>query len=379
MSYSGCSMRLAVQAKGKIKMKRLRKNSKWLLVTAVGLGMLGVVSWQGWTWWIWANSPPKPAFFEEAPEETETSTTIEIEPGTPGQYIGAELKEKGLIRSPLAWNVWTRWQMLWDRNGGFQAGSYEISSQEQMTAIASKIWQGSVIEVGFTIPEGWTRKQMAAYFESLEFFTAEEFIEATKKIPRDRYPWLPANLPHLEGFLYPDTYRAIVDNLTPEAIVNQMLLQFQKLALPEYKKVRAETDLSVLEWVTLASIVEEEAVVDSERGLIAGVFTRRLREGITLGADPTVEYGLGITQTPENPLTWAQVSTPNPYNTYINLGLPPTPISAPGVESLKATLAPEITEYLYFVARYDGTHIFSSTLAEHEAAVDRVRDEIDNR
>ncbi|NER36466.1 MAG: endolytic transglycosylase MltG [Oscillatoria sp. SIO1A7] len=360
-------------------MKSLRKRSRWLVALAVVLAMLGIGGWQCWAWWKWVISPPQPAFFEGDADEEKMPTTINIEPGTPGQYIGADLKEKGLIRSPVAWKMWSRWQALWDSNGGFQAGSYEIFPKEDMTAIASKIWQGDVIKVGFTIPEGWTIKQMAAYFESQDFFTAKDFLEATKKIPREKYPWLPANLPHLEGFLYPDTYQAIADNITPEAIVNQMLLQFQKLALPLYQEVKDETDMTILEWVTLASIVEEESVVDSERGLIAGVFTRRLQEDITLGADPTVEYGLGITQTPENPLTWDQVSTPNPYNTYINLGLPPTPISAPGVKSLAATLSPEITEYLYFVARYDGTHIFSSTLAEHEAAVERVRNEIDNR
>jgi UPF0755 protein len=91
-----------------------------------------------------------------------------------------------------------------------------------------------------------------------------------------------------------------------------------------------------------------------------------------LGADPTVEYGLGIRQTVDKPLTYAQVAKPSPYNTYINAGLPPTPISAPGMASLEVSLKPENTEYLYFMARYDGTHIFSRTLAEHEAAKDSV-------
>jgi UPF0755 protein len=119
-------------------------------------------------------------------------------------------------------------------------------------------------------------------------------------------------------------------------------------------------------------------VVPEERGIIAGVFTNRLRQNIPLGADPTVEYGLGISQTKEQPLTWAQVGTPSPYNTYINPGLPPTPIASPGQASLAAALAPEQTDYLYFVARYDGTHVFSRTLAEHEAARDAIRAAIEN-
>ena len=123
--------------------------------------------------------------------------------------------------------------------------------------------------------------------------------------------------------------------------------------------------------------MKKEAVVAEERDQIASVFARRLEEGMTMGSDPTVEYGLGIVQTPENPLTYAQVETPNPYNTYINPGLTPTPIASPGIASLKASVDPAPTEYLYFVARYDGTHVFSRTLAEHESAQGKIRDRID--
>jgi UPF0755 protein len=213
---------------------------------------------------------------------------------------------------------------------------------------------------------------MAEYFEKREFFTAEEFIEATKNIPYSDYPWLPPDLPHLEGFLFPDTYKIIADNLTPEAVVDQMLAHFEEVALPVYEKGKTATDLDLKEWVTLASIVEKEAVVSSERGIIAGVFNNRLERGMLLGADPTVEYGLGIRQTKDKPLTYAQVETPSPYNTYLNVGLPPTAIGSPGKASLKASLYPEETEYLYFMARYDGTHIFSRTLAEHNAAIAEV-------
>ncbi len=125
--------------------------------------------------------------------------------------------------------------------------------------------------------------------------------------------------------------------------------------------------------MTLASIVEKEAVVGSERPLIAGVFFSRLQKGMRLESDPTVEYALGIRQTADQPLTFAQVKTVSPYNTYLNPGLPPGPIASPGLASLKATLAPEKTDYLFFVARYDGTHVFSRTLQEHEAAVTKIR------
>ena len=124
-------------------------------------------------------------------------------------------------------------------------------------------------------------------------------------------------------------------------------------------------------------MVEKEAVVPQERTLIAGVFTNRLQKGQRLESDPTVEYGLNIRQTADKPLTLKQVRTPNPYNTYMNAGLPPTAIAAPGKASLEATLNPDSTDYFFFVARYDGTHVFSRSLAEHERAQGQIRDRID--
>jgi UPF0755 protein len=179
----------------------------------------------------------------------------------------------------------------------------------------------------------------------------------------------------LEGFLYPDTYKIESENITPQGIVRQMLSRFEQVALPLYQKGRSQTSFDLREWVVLASIVEKEAVVASERSRIAGVFISRLLKGMRLQSDPTVEYALGIRQTADQPLTFAQVKTLSPYNTYLNPGLPPTPIASPGLASLEATLAPEKTDYLYFVARYDGTHVFSRTLKEHETAVAKIRKE----
>jgi UPF0755 protein len=260
-----------------------------------------------------------------------------------------------------------------DPKGGFKAGSYEFSPSQPLPAIAEKIWKGEVVQRSFTIPEGWSLRQMARYFEEKGFFPAEEFLAAASQINRDQYPWLPADIPNLEGFLYPDTYKISGDSITPSAIVQQMLNSFEQVALPVYQEVRNQTSLSLKQWVTLASIVEKEAVVPNERSLIAGVFTSRLSKGMRLESDPTVEYALGIRQTADQPLTFAQVKIPSPYNTYLNPGLPPAPIASPGLASLKATLDPEKTDYLYFVARYDGTHVFSRTLEQHEAAVVAIR------
>lgn len=302
---------------------------------------------------------------------------IEIPPGTPGQQIGVDLAAAELIRSPAAWRLWTEWLSVRDRDGGYRAGTYKISPGSSLEAIAAKIWQGEVVTVSFTIPEGWSRRQIGAYLQEQGYFSQEDFLAATRQLPVDRYPWLPGDLPHLEGFLFPDTYKMPLQEVTPQTVVWQMLERFEQVALPIYERVAADWRLS--EWVTLASIVEREAVVGRERRRIAGVFVNRLRQGMRLEADPTVEYGLGITQTPEQPLTLEQVRTESPYNTYLNAGLPPTPIASPSQASLQAAANPEDTDYLYFVARYDGTHVFSRTLAEHQAAQERIRDRMDNQ
>ncbi|MEG4581033.1 endolytic transglycosylase MltG [Microcoleus sp. MON1_C5] len=345
--------------------------SKWLFYLALLPAIWGVCAWQGWAWWSWASAPPKIAETSTSPPE-DAAVLIQIPEGTPSQKIGRDLEAAGLIRSSSAWNMWTRWLTLQNREGGFQAGTYKLSPTQPLSAVADKIWKGEVVQQSFTIPEGWSLQQMSAYFEAQGFFPAQDFMAVASQVPYAQYPWLPSGLPHLEGFLYPDTYQLDGDAISPQAVIKQMLGRFEELALPIYQKNQKNTKLDLKEWVTLASIVEKEAVVAGERNRISGVFNNRLNKGMPLGSDPTVEYALGIRQTKEKPLTFKQVETPSPYNTYINVGLPPTPIASPGIASLEATLTPEKTEYLYFMARYDGTHIFSRTQAEHDAAIAKV-------
>ncbi|MEL6470971.1 MAG: endolytic transglycosylase MltG [Cyanobacteria bacterium J06623_4] len=342
------------------------------LFPIVLLALAALVAGQSWAWWSWAKSPVLAA--DEADAE-DSFMQVQIPEGTASNQIGQDLEANGLIRSTTAWKLLNRWKSFRGETGGVQAGSYVISPTQSLQEIADVIWSGDVIQRSFTIPEGWKREQMAARFEAEGLTTADEFLAATENIPYDRFPWLPEGIPHLEGFLYPDTYQMDSDGITAEGLVDVMLRRFEEVALPVYES--RPSPYSLLDWVTLSSIVEKEAVVPEERDQIASVFARRLEEGITLGSDPTVEYGLGIEQTKETPLTFAQVETPHPYNTYMNPGLTPTPIASPGVASLEASVDPGPTEFLYFVARYDGTHVFSRTLADHESAQGRIRDRID--
>lgn len=336
----------------------------WIGLFCLALAALPLGVWVGWHR---LSAPPQPVI--TSPQQS--SVEFPIDPGTSASQIGEDLEQAGLIRSATAWKLWSYWLILQDQSG-YQAGVYRLSASQSLPAIADKLRSGDVMQTRVTIPEGWSLRQMAKYFEGEGYFKAADFLKAAAR-PQDRKPWLPAGLPHLEGFLYPDTYQFPIGQVTPETVVQAMLERFEQAALPLYQR-RAHTRLSLLEWVTLASIVEKEAVVPPERPRIAGVFSQRLQKNIPLGADPTVEYSLGIQQTPDKPLTLAQVKTPSAYNTYLNPGLPPTPIASPGLASLKAALSPERTNYLYFVARYDGTHVFSRTLAEHQAAQARIQD-----
>ncbi|MGA1285656.1 MAG: endolytic transglycosylase MltG [Prochlorothrix sp.] len=352
-----------------------KRSLPWRWVVLVLLLIFGGMGWQGWRWWTWAKEPVR----SSDPIEAGVPATIQLEipVGTPSSVIGDRLHSLGIIRSATAWELWSHWLHLrqtWrtdEHTGGFQAGVYQLSPSQSLPEVAEIIWWGEVQSISITIPEGWSLEKMGQYFQGQGLFSAEAFLAAARQIPYDRFPWLPANIPHLEGYLFPDTYQLSYDSVSPEEVINLMLQQFETVAFPLLETTPSPFTLQ--EWVTLASIVEKEAVLPEERDRIAGVLLNRLDLEMPLQVDPTVEYGLGIQQTPDRPLTLNEVRTPSPYNTYINPGLPPTPIASPGQGSLQAILTPESNDYLYFVARYDGTHVFSRTLAEHEAAQDQIR------
>ncbi len=338
---------------------------KWLLVSAALASVAALASLVAMSWWNNMIAPP-------AADPNTSSIQFQVKPGASAQSIGKDLEAQGAIKSQFAWKLWTSWQARQGK-GSPKTGTYEISPSQPLPVIAEQILAGKVIQSGFTIREGWNIKQMAEYFEKQNMFKAADFIAAATEIPRDKFPWLPSGIPHLEGFLFPETYKVPSESVTPTGVVTQMLQQFEQVALPEYQKVAQTQKLSLLEWVSLSSIVEKESVIPAERPLIAGVFTTRLAKNMRLESDPTVEYGLGIKQTADRPLTFAEVKRPNPYNTYMNPGIPPGPIASPGLGSLKAVLNPDATDLLFFVAKYDGTHVFSKTLREHVAATQSIR------
>ncbi|PZU96332.1 MAG: endolytic transglycosylase MltG [Pseudanabaena sp.] len=340
-----------------------KKKTNWLFYGAaipLTIFAAGVVSS---FWWVWASA---------APSSFNSQVRLTISEGMPTQVIGQELEDAGVIRSSLALRLWLQWQSLRSsQNIALRSGTYDFRTNQSLQQVVEQIQTAQSTEVRFTIPEGWSIVQMAQLFEERKFFPAQDFILATQRTS-PRRDWLPKDIPTLEGFLFPDTYQILPSEATPDRIIDLMLDRFEQVALKTYQENQSgipKVKISLKDWVTLASIVEKEAVIESERRIISGVFWNRLRKNMRLESDPTVEFGLNIRQTPENPLTLEQVRTDSPYNTYLNEGLPLGAIASVGLASLKATLDPAPTDYLFFVARFDGSHVFSRTLEEHERAL----------
>ena len=187
---------------------------------------------------------------------------------------------------------------------------------------------------------------------------------------RPAFQWFPETQ-SVEGYLFPDTYHFELDRDASQ-IVQQFLMRFESVVVPIYRTSSAQEFFTLHEVVTLASIVEKEAVIMEERPIIAAVFRNRLARGMKLGADPTVKYALGDF---ELKLSRSALASISPYNTYVHYGLPPGPICSPGADSIRAVLSPASVDYLFFVARGDGTHEFTKTYADHLRAIKRYQED----
>ncbi len=219
-----------------------------------------------------------------------------------------------------------------------------------------------------TIPEGWRREQIGESFNSFDNLSPDDFYGLTSQpIPGFSFA---SEIPpgaSLEGFLFPDTYQITPDDATLDLVL-LMVANFDKQVMPDERLAFSDQGLSLFQAVTLASIVEREAIVPEERPIIASVFLNRLRAGMNLESDPTVQYALGTTENWwKSPLFFEDLEIDSPYNTYRYPGLPPGPIANPGLDSLLAVAHPDPTPYFYFRAACDGSgeHIFAETFEGH--------------
>jgi UPF0755 protein len=272
------------------------------------------------------------------------------------------------VRYPTAFRLYAR---LRGDDRRIRAGRYELTPGSGWSEILGALVEGRVVTVPMTVPEGFRLAQMAPRIARTSQTTEEAVLEALRRAGVEREFDVPG--PGLEGYLFPDTYRFAAGVPVP-TIVRAMTRRYRAVWTPERRARLDDLGLTEREAVTLASIVQAEARRSEEMPRIASVYHNRLRRGWPLQADPTVLYALGGYR---ERLLFAAIDSvaDSPYNTYRKRGLPPGPIGAPGEEAIHATLYPASEPYLYFVARRDGSHAFSRTLAEHNRAVASARRE----
>jgi UPF0755 protein len=346
-----------------------------LLSITTLLAVMGVLLALGWLFVIYPDS--------DGPRADAEEIVIEVPEGMSLRQLAAELKGAGVIDRPEVWVLYMRMRGL-DRH--LRQGKIRLRSPMTPEEVARHATTRlGRIQVRITIPEGFNRFEIAARLEDFGICSAEEFLDATEDTSLLASYGVEAN--NAEGYLFPDTYE-FDDQTKPRRVAERMLANWTR-RYEEIERDHAQALARLDGWsthdiVTLASIVEEEAAVSSERSRIAGVFENRLSSTRflprrRLQADPTVQYGC-IAEPEAAPscadyngeITRAMLDDrENPYNTYRHSGLPPGPITNPGKAALVAVIDPEDHDYYYFVARGQGRHQFSKTLRQHNIAVRR--------
>lgn len=285
---------------------------------------------------------------------------VEIPHGASQRTAARILRENGVIRSSLAFEIYARRHP----KRALEAGEYFFDHALTGKEVFWKLANGEVYQQPFTVREGETIFDIATDLQNAKLMTAPEFLQAAKNplAIKDLSP----KAETLEGFLFPATYN-LPRHLKAEDLTAMMVRKFREAMQRVAPQGLQRGNLT--EVVTLASLVERETPKPAERELIAGVFTNRLEKGMMLQCDPTVIYALQQEGKYKGTLTLKDLRIDSPYNTYMHTGLPPGPIGNPGEVSLQAALAPEKTDYLYFVANTHGGHFFAATLAEHNRNV----------
>jgi UPF0755 protein len=293
---------------------------------------------------------------------------IIVEPGSGALAIGRSLREKGLIRFPRLFAATARLRGV---ETDLKSGRYRVTAGTGSGVILDVLARGEVVTFPFTVPEGFSLRELAPRVAEATGTT----VDSVRRLATDPEFVVGSGVPGptLEGYLFPETYR-FAEGVDPATLLREMTDRYRAYWTPERRARLDSLDLEERDLVTLASIVEEEARIDEERPVIAGVYLNRLEIGMLLQADPTVQYALGE---PRGRLLYADIDevADDPYNTYTHAGLPPGPISSPGAAALDAALYPADVPFLFFVARADGSHEFTRTARDHTNAKNRIRRE----
>lgn len=293
---------------------------------------------------------------------------IEIPENATSADISTILAKNDIIGNAFLFKLYLRASK---QGSAFKAGSYVFDGSYNMPDITTTLTKGGIAGTTVTVPEGYTLEQIAAILAEKGIVTKEDFLKAAKEDDFN-YSYLPekGDTLRLQGFLYPETYQ-FFPNTPADEVIDTMLKEFDSKFNDEWMAQLTKRNLSMEELIIMASIVEREAVVETDRPIIAGIFYNRLATGMKLQSCATVQYALGETKPV---LSTEDTAIDSPFNTYMINGLPPYPICSPGMASLKAALFPEETNYLFFVAKHDGSHVFSKTYDEHlqaKAAIEK--------
>lgn len=294
------------------------------------------------------------------PIDAYTPKTVEMDIpiGTSVGQIGKALEEAGLIRRAAYFSVISRMMGV---EGSLRAGYYKFNTGMSVKEMIGFLKSGKVATYKLTIPEGLTVKEMAPLIAESTGISAQEFLQAAREYPPGFLPAQVTGVEFLvEGFLFPDTYQ-IPYKTTASELIEIMVNRFETLIGVEQVLV-GEQNISIYDIVTIASLIEEEAKLDQDRSLVSGVIYNRLDQKMKLQLCASVLYVLGIKK---ERLSLADTKVESPYNTYQNDGLPPGPISNPGLASLKAAMNPEKSNYLFYFSLFDGTIIYNENYLEH--------------
>lgn len=297
------------------------------------------------------------------PSQTASTKVIFIKKGSHLKKVSEVLEQEGIIKHRQIFVFLTT---ILGKKTKVKAGEYEFHTPMLPLEVLDALVKGQVKRHLVTIPEGYTLSQVARLLEGLNLVEKKGLLQkASSPAFINALGLSQLAGPTLEGFLFPDTYH-LFREMDPEEVIQTMVYQFKKVFGPDLVHRASELGFSEREAVILASIIEKETPLPEEKPLISAVFHNRLKKKIPLQSDPTVIYGI---KNFNGNLTKEDLMRPTPYNTYLMVGLPPTPICNPGKESLLAAVHPAPVPYLYFVSKNDGSHFFSSDIEEHNRAV----------
>lgn len=329
----------------------MKRVVKWLVILLV---LAGLALWGGYRYWETRL---------DAPLAVSSETLFEVPEGAGYHRVVSKLENEGLLTDAWAYRLLTRLHP--ERIPSLHPGEYRIAPGMTGVELFEILDDNRVVTYALTIPEGWTfgrMREALAQADKLDHrFDGLSDEEVMTRLGREGE--------HPEGRFFPDTYR-YHKGVSDEWILRQALTSMdQHLDAAWAERADDITLETPYEALIMASLIERETGAPQERREIAGVFKRRMEQGMRLQTDPTVIYGMGDAYTGN--ITRADLREPTPYNTYVIDGLPPTPIALPGLAALKAAINPAEGDTLYFVSRGDGTHHFSKTLREHNNAVNR--------